>query len=61
MSELKPAISTGTRFNPIWVVPVVAVLVGIYMVVHTMLTEGPQITIQFNTAEGKTWTRCWSL
>jgi paraquat-inducible protein B len=52
MSELKPAISTGTRFNPIWVVPVVAVLVGIYMVVHTMLTEGPEITIQFNTAEG---------
>ena len=52
MSELKPAISTGARFNPIWVVPVVAVLVGIYMVVHTMLTEGPEITIQFNTAEG---------
>jgi paraquat-inducible protein B len=52
MNELKPAISTGTRFNPIWVVPVVAVLVGIYMVVHTMLTEGPEITIQFNTAEG---------
>lgn len=52
MSELKPAISTGARFNPIWVVPVVAVLVGIYMVVHTMLTEGPEITIQFSTAEG---------
>ncbi|MEE4143922.1 MAG: intermembrane transport protein PqiB [Halieaceae bacterium] len=52
MSELKPEISTGSRFNPIWVVPVVAVIVGLYMVIHTKLTEGPEITIQFNTAEG---------
>ena len=52
MSELKPSISTGRRFNPVWVVPVVAVIVGLYMVIHTKLTEGPEITIQFNTAEG---------
>ena len=52
MSELKPSISTGRRFNPVWVVPVVAVIVGLYMVIHTRLTEGPEITIQFNTAEG---------
>ena len=52
MSELKPQISTGRRFNPIWVVPVVAIVVGLYMVIHTKLTEGPEVTIQFNTAEG---------
>lgn len=52
MSELKPEISTGRRFNPIWVVPLVAVVIGLYMVVHTMLTEGPEITISFTTAEG---------
>lgn len=52
MSELKPEISTGRRFNPVWVVPVVAVVIGLYMVIHTKLTEGPEITIQFNTAEG---------
>lgn len=52
MSELKPEITTGSRFNPIWVVPVVAVIVGLYMVIHTKMTEGPEITIEFNTAEG---------
>lgn len=52
MSELRPEISTGRRFNPIWVIPVVAVIIGLYMVIHTKLTEGPEITIEFNTAEG---------
>ena len=52
MSELKPEISTGRRFNPVWIVPLVAVVIGIYMVVHTLLTEGPEITISFTTAEG---------
>ncbi len=52
MSELKPEISTGRRFNAIWIVPVVAVVIGLYMVVHTMLTEGPEVTISFTTADG---------
>ena len=52
MSEMKPEVSTGRRFNPIWVVPLVAVVIGLYMVVHTRLTEGPEITINFSTAEG---------
>jgi paraquat-inducible protein B len=49
---MKPEVSTGRRFNPIWVVPLVAVVIGLYMVVHTRLTEGPEITINFSTAEG---------
>lgn len=52
MSELKPEISTGRRFNPIWIVPLVAVVIGVYMVIHTMLTEGPEINISFTTADG---------
>ena len=36
----------------LWVVPLVAVVIGLYMVVHTKLTEGPEITISFATAEG---------
>lgn len=52
MNELKPEISTGRRFNAIWVVPLAAVVIGLYMVVHTKLTEGPEITINFSTAEG---------
>ena len=52
MSDMKPEVSSGRRFNPIWVVPLVAVVIGLYMVVHTRLTEGPEITINFSTAEG---------
>lgn len=51
MSEMKPEIKTGKGFNPIWVVPVVAIVVGIYMVIHTKMNEGPEITIDFKTAE----------
>jgi paraquat-inducible protein B len=51
MSDMKPEIKTGKGFNPIWVVPVVAVVIGLYMVIHTKMTEGPQISIEFKTAE----------
>ncbi len=52
MNEMKPTIRSGKSFNPIWVVPVVAVLVGLYMVIHTKMTQGPEITVEFKTAEG---------
>tara|TARA_R110001592_G_scaffold337300_1_gene623675 strand:+ start:291355 stop:292992 length:1638 start_codon:yes stop_codon:yes gene_type:complete len=51
MSDLKPEIKTGKGFNPIWVVPVVAVVIGLYMVIHTKMNEGPDISIEFKTAE----------
>ena len=39
-------------FNAIWIIPLVALLLGIYMVIHTWMTEGPEITIAFDTADG---------
>ncbi|MGI9024056.1 MAG: intermembrane transport protein PqiB, partial [Burkholderiaceae bacterium] len=36
----------------VWVIPLVAVLVGLYLVVHALRTQGPTIEIQFKTAEG---------
>ena len=44
------------RFNVslVWIVPIVAVLVGISLVVHTMLQEGPTITVTFKTGSGLT-------
>ncbi|MGN2246369.1 intermembrane transport protein PqiB [Frateuria sp. GZRR35] len=36
----------------IWLVPVLAALVGLSLVVHAWLQAGPQITITFQTAEG---------
>ncbi|MBV6823347.1 intermembrane transport protein PqiB [Pseudomonas sp. PD9R] len=38
----------------VWIVPIVAVLVGISLVVHSMLQEGPTITITFKTGDGLT-------
>jgi paraquat-inducible protein B len=38
----------------VWIVPLVAVLVGISLVVHTMMQEGPTITVTFKTGSGLT-------
>jgi paraquat-inducible protein B len=38
----------------VWIVPIVAVLVGISLVVHSILQEGPTITITFKTGSGLT-------
>src|SRR5215471_14321416 len=42
------------RFAPqlIWVVPIVAVLVGGWLAVKAVLERGPVITMTFKTAEG---------
>ena len=36
----------------VWIVPIVAVLVGISLVVHSLMQEGPTITINFKTGSG---------
>lgn len=38
----------------VWIVPIVAVLVGISLVVHSMMQEGPTITVTFKTGSGLT-------
>jgi len=42
------------RFNVslVWLVPIVAALIGLSMVVHNARQAGPQITVSFLTAEG---------
>lgn len=40
------------RISWIWLVPVVAALAGLSLVVKTWMQAGPEITIQFDTAEG---------
>ncbi|MFS1289646.1 intermembrane transport protein PqiB [Pseudomonas piscis] len=48
-----PALRTR-RFNVslVWLVPIVAALVGLSMVVHKSMSAGPEISISFQTAEG---------
>ncbi|MFI4931811.1 MAG: intermembrane transport protein PqiB [Burkholderiales bacterium] len=36
----------------VWIVPIVAVLVGVVLVVRALLQAGPEITIEFRSAEG---------
>ena len=54
MTTAQAEVKEGRSFNAIWIIPLVALLLGIYMVVHTWMTEGPEITIAFDTAEGLT-------
>lgn len=40
------------RISPIWLVPIVAGLIGLWMAWHSYVTRGPEITIRMETAEG---------
>ena len=36
----------------IWLIPIVAALVGVMLVVRILMQRGPEIVLTFNTAEG---------
>ncbi len=40
------------RFSLVWLVPVVAIMIGASLLIHNYLETGPRIEIEFNTAEG---------
>ncbi|MDA3913529.1 MlaD family protein [Oleiagrimonas sp.] len=50
----KPTVASRRRWQVplIWLVPVVAAVIGLSLVVHAYLSAGPTITISFKTAEG---------
>src|SRR5574340_237171 len=55
LAALPSAVAEGRRgwsFQFIWVVPIVAALIGGWLVVKGILARGPTITITFKTAEG---------
>jgi len=52
MSDQEALVSSRKRIPAIWIVPIVAVLLGLWMVYYTLSSEGPSITIRFNTADG---------
>src|ERR1700730_3836670 len=41
-----------TRFSLVWVIPIVAAIVGAWVAVTRYLGQGPEITIVFKSAEG---------
>ena len=40
------------QISLVWIIPIVAVLIGAYLVFHALRTNGPSIDIEFKTAEG---------
>jgi len=52
MSDAAANVSKRKKVSAIWVVPIVAILLGAWMVVYTIRNQGPEITIAFDTAEG---------
>ncbi len=43
---------SARRLSLVWVIPIVAALVGVWVAVTRVLSEGPKITIVFQSAEG---------
>lgn len=47
-------VDTPRRFRIplVWVIPLVAALIGVFLALHTWYQQGPDITIRFKTGEG---------
>ncbi len=52
VNEMKATVSRRRTFSAIWILPLVTLVVGIVIVVHSIMTEGPTITVDFSTADG---------
>lgn len=52
MSEPEAVVSQRRRISAVWIVPAVAMLLGIWLVVNAYLERGPVVEIRFATAEG---------
>ena len=52
MADQQPVVARTSRISPLWLLPAIALAAGVWMVVQSYLTQGPVITIEFQTAEG---------
>ena len=52
MTEATAVVKPRRKVPVIWLVPIVAALLGVWMVVYHYTTQGPDITISFKTADG---------
>ena len=57
-----PKFNAAQRWNVVWVVPILALLVGAWLVYHNITSKGPLVRVTFETAEGivsgKTEVKC---
>ena len=52
MTTEKAQVSHGRKISGIWFIPLLALVLGVYMVIHNWMTVGPEIKIAFKTASG---------
>ena len=52
MTETKATVKERRRISAIWLVPIVALVLGIWMVIHTLQSQGPEITVVFSSGAG---------
>lgn len=61
----KPELRSAQRWNAVWVVPILAILIGGWMLYRDISSRGPEVRIRFETADGivagKTEIRCRSV
>ena len=50
--ESRAVTKKRTRLSLVWIVPIVAAVIGVWVAVTRILAQGPTITITFQTAEG---------
>lgn len=48
----EPLIASRRRLSWVWVVPLLAILIGVVLAIQSVLSRGPSITIRFDTAAG---------
>ena len=61
----QPIVRRTKRWNVVWVMPIVALLIGSWLLYSNFADRGPIVTIRFDTAEGikagQTEIRCRSV
>ena len=45
-------VRSNRRVSPVWIVPIAALLIGGWTLVQSYISQGPQVRVQFATAEG---------
>lgn len=65
ISKVVPEVRAGRQVGAIWIVPVLALLLGGWLVYRHFAEQGPLVTVEFRTADGivkgKTEVRCRSV
>ena len=51
-APLRAVIKERRRFSPVWIVPIVAALLGLWLVWKYYSARGPEITVRFENADG---------